>query len=269
MPSYHSLSAVDDRISQCRLPNLSGGRGSAMADVVPDRRLPAAHLDQRGVGRHARNATDPMRRELAMASVAQLAAAPVRRRQTDAGSSSDSVVTLRPSTLEGVPLIIAGRDAVFRRFIGEGSVVPRPKYCIIVDGSGVAGAGRSEHRLPRLSRTPQARLCDPSGRAGAGPAEKWHRRRRRHVGDPSDNSPSIAIAQRHAFERVDDVEDTTACRVPLAWIERFRTTWARTSSSRVPACPTRRCSTTPLRPQRSATCCSRRTTPANDRSRTN
>ena len=139
-----------------------------MADVVPDRRLPAAHLDQRGVGRHARNATDPMRRELAMASVAQLAAAPVRRRQTGAGSSSDSVVTLRPSTLEDVPLIIAGRDAALRRFIGEGSVVPRPKYCIIVDGSLVAGAGRSEHRLPRLSRTPQARLCDPSGRAGAG-----------------------------------------------------------------------------------------------------
>ena len=84
-----------------------------MADVVPDCRLPAAHLDQRGVGRHARNATDPMRRELAMASVAQLAAAPVRRRQTGAGSSSDSVVTLRPSTLEDVPLIIAGRDAAF------------------------------------------------------------------------------------------------------------------------------------------------------------
>jgi RimJ/RimL family protein N-acetyltransferase len=56
--------------------------------------------------------------------------------------SSDGVVTLRPSTVDDVPLIIAGRDAVFRRFIGEGSAIPRPKFCIVVDGSLV---GRVDH----------------------------------------------------------------------------------------------------------------------------
>ena len=48
---------------------------------------------------------------------------------------TDGVVTLRPSTPDDAPLIIAARDAAFHRFIGEGSAVPTPEYVIVVDGS--------------------------------------------------------------------------------------------------------------------------------------
>jgi hypothetical protein len=59
------------------------------------------------------------------------------------GPATDGVVTLRPSTPGDAPLIVAGRDAAFRRFIGEGSAVPTPEFCIVVDGSVVGCAAVS------------------------------------------------------------------------------------------------------------------------------
>jgi RimJ/RimL family protein N-acetyltransferase len=50
---------------------------------------------------------------------------------------TDGVVELRPSTPNDATLIIAGRDAAFRRFIGEGSAFPAPEFVIVVDGSVV------------------------------------------------------------------------------------------------------------------------------------
>ena len=142
---------------------------------------------------------------------------PVRRRKTGAmsdGSLSDGVVTLRPSSPEDVPLIIAGRDAAFRRFIGEGSVVPRPKYCIVIDGSLVGWVDHDRdgdrwwlapdevnigyHVFPEHRRrgyaTRAVALVLAQLRSGT------------DVGVATllihpDNSPSIAIARRHAFER--------------------------------------------------------------------
>lgn len=46
----------------------------------------------------------------------------------------DGVVTLRPSTSDDASPIIAGRDAAFHRFIGEGSAVPAPESVIVVNG---------------------------------------------------------------------------------------------------------------------------------------
>jgi hypothetical protein len=63
-----------------------------------------------------------------------------RIRETDAvtgGILTDGVVTLRPSTADDAPLIIAARDAAFRRFIGQGSAVPAPKFVIVANGSVV------------------------------------------------------------------------------------------------------------------------------------
>ena len=58
-------------------------------------------------------------------------------RETDVVTESiltDGVIELRPPTPEDAPLIIAGRDVEFRRFIGEGSAVPAPEYVIVVGG---------------------------------------------------------------------------------------------------------------------------------------
>lgn len=49
-------------------------------------------------------------------------------------SLTDCRVTLRPSSSDDAPLIIAGRDAAFHRFIGKGSAVPAPEFVIVVDG---------------------------------------------------------------------------------------------------------------------------------------
>lgn len=47
---------------------------------------------------------------------------------------SDGVVTLRPTTNADAPLLLAGRDATFHRFLGDGGSEPRPFACIVVDG---------------------------------------------------------------------------------------------------------------------------------------
>ena len=90
---------------------------------------------------------------------------------------TDGVIHLHPSTPENAPLIIAGRDTEFRRFIGQGSAVPAPKYVIVVGGCAVGwvdhdrdddrwwlAPGRSEHRVSRVSGRPGPLIRNPSGR---------------------------------------------------------------------------------------------------------
>lgn len=145
------------------------------------------------------------------------------------GVPSDDVVTLRPSTREDVPLIIAGRDAAFRRFIGEGSAVPRPKFCIVVDGSlvGWVDYDRDDDRWWLASDEVNIGYHVFPNHRGRGDATRAVGLMLAHLRDDTDvgvatllihpeNAPSIAIAQRHGFERVDDVEGRTFWRRPLA-----------------------------------------------------
>ena len=157
---------------------------------------------------------------------------PASGRQTDAmsvGSSSKGVVTLRPSKGEDVPLIIAGRDAVFRRFIGEGSAVPCPNFCVVVDGSlvGWADYDRDEDRWWLAPEEVNIGYHVFPNHRGHGYATRAVGLVLAHLRDDTDvgvatllihpeNSPSIAIAQRHGFERVDDVAGRTFWRRPLA-----------------------------------------------------
>jgi RimJ/RimL family protein N-acetyltransferase len=52
-------------------------------------------------------------------------------------STTDGVVTIRPSTPTDTAALVEGRDAEFRRFLGAGALDPRPTGCIIVDGAVV------------------------------------------------------------------------------------------------------------------------------------
>ena len=42
-------------------------------------------------------------------------------------------MTIRPSTPDDVPVLVAGRDEVFHRFLGDGDPAPHPVACIVVD----------------------------------------------------------------------------------------------------------------------------------------
>src|SRR5688500_3690470 len=50
---------------------------------------------------------------------------------------SDGVVTIRPSTAQDAPALIGGRDALSRRFLGDGDPSPAPTACITVAGEVV------------------------------------------------------------------------------------------------------------------------------------
>jgi len=47
---------------------------------------------------------------------------------------TDGVVTIRQPTAADTPILIAGRDAESRRWLGEGTDDPRPTACIVVGG---------------------------------------------------------------------------------------------------------------------------------------
>ena len=153
------------------------------------------------------------------------------QRQTfgvEQGELSDGVVLLRPSSPDDASAIIAGRDAVFRRFIGDGSAVPTPRYCIEVAGV-LVGWIDHDHDEDRWWLAadevnigyhvfPQHRGQGHASRAVAlvldvlrSEAEVTTATLLIHP----ENAASIAIAVRHGFERADDVTGRTFWRRPV------------------------------------------------------
>ena len=142
---------------------------------------------------------------------------------------SDGVVTLRPSTPDDVAPIIAGRDEMFRRFIGEGSAVPSPAFCIVVDGSvvGWVDHDRDDDRwwlAPDEVNIGYHVFPSHRGRGYATRAVGLVLAHLRGLPDVAvatllihpDNLPSLAIAERHGFERADDVVGRTFWRRAVA-----------------------------------------------------
>ena len=141
---------------------------------------------------------------------------------------TDGVVELRPSTPNDATLIIAGRDAAVRRFIGEGSAFPAPEFVIVVDGSVVGWVDHDRdddrwwlapgevnigyHVFPVHRRcgyaTRAARLMVQHLRADT----DWETAT---LLIHPDNVASLAVAERNGFERADDVNERTFWRRPL------------------------------------------------------
>ncbi len=138
---------------------------------------------------------------------------------------TDGVVTLRPSTPEDAPLIVAARDAAFRRFIGVGSALPAPEYVIIVDGSlvGWVDHDRDDDRwwlAPEEVNIGYHVFPEHRSRGYATRAVHLMLEHLRADTDweiatlliHPDNTPSLKLAERHAFERANDVEQRTFWR---------------------------------------------------------
>jgi RimJ/RimL family protein N-acetyltransferase len=138
---------------------------------------------------------------------------------------TDGVISLRSSTPDDAALIIAGRDAEFRRFIGEGSAVPSPEYCIVVEGSvvGWVDHDRDDDRWWLAPDEVNIGYHVFPAHRGRGYATRAVRLMLAHLTEDTDcgvatllihpdNAPSLAVAERNGFERADDVEGRTFWR---------------------------------------------------------
>lgn len=141
------------------------------------------------------------------------------------GVLTDGVVTLRLSTRDDAPLIVAARDAAFHRFIGEGSAVPAPEYVIVVDGAvvGWVDHDRDEDRWWLAPGEVNIGYHVFPEHRSRGYATRAVHLMLEHLRADTDgevatllihpeNAPSLRLAERHAFERADDVEQRTFWR---------------------------------------------------------
>jgi RimJ/RimL family protein N-acetyltransferase len=145
------------------------------------------------------------------------------------GAPKGSVVSLRLFEPSEAPLIVAGRDAAFRRFIGEGSAAPNPEFCIVVDGSvvGWIDHDRDDDRWwldPAEVNIGYHVFPEHRGRSYATRAvrlmlvhlrEDTEHRVATLLIHP-DNVPSLTVAERNGFERAADVEGRTFWRRQVA-----------------------------------------------------
>lgn len=134
---------------------------------------------------------------------------------------TDGVVTIRPTTDADVPLLVAGRDDVSLRFLGEGDPAPHPVACVVLgdDGEGeVVGWVDHDHDRSWLAED-EVNLgygLFPEHR-GHGYATRAVRLLVHHLAADTDwrvaslvidreNAASLALAPRAGFTRVDDLE---------------------------------------------------------------
>ena len=142
------------------------------------------------------------------------------------GTATDGVVTIRPPRADDVSVLLAGRDELFHRFLGEGDPDPQPTACISIGDETV---GWVDFDLDRAWLRPgEVNLgynvfAPHRGRGYATRAVKLllHRlalctdhRTATLLIDP-DNHSSLALAARAGFERVEDLDGNAYWRGPV------------------------------------------------------
>jgi RimJ/RimL family protein N-acetyltransferase len=130
---------------------------------------------------------------------------------------SDGVVAIRPATPHDAATIVAGRDDVSRRFLGEGDPEPRPVACVVVDGALV---GWVDYDHDRFWLEPEevnvGYQLFPEAR-GQGYASRAVTLLLEHLRDDTDwdvatllihpeNQRSLALARRLGFDSAGDLD---------------------------------------------------------------
>jgi Acetyltransferase (GNAT) domain len=130
---------------------------------------------------------------------------------------SDGVVTIRPATDDDVDALVAGRDAEFRRFLGEGDPRPHPIACITVDGEVVGWVDYDHERSWLEDDEVNIGYNLFAASRGHGYATAAVKLLMRHLAtetswrvatlliDP-ENARSLALAERAGFNRVNDLD---------------------------------------------------------------
>jgi RimJ/RimL family protein N-acetyltransferase len=130
---------------------------------------------------------------------------------------TDSVVTVRPSTSADVSALVAGRDEVFHRYLGDGDSHPSPTGCILVGGVVVGWVDYDHDRswLEPEEVNVGYNVFPPF--RGHGYGTRAVQLLMRHLAVDTDwqvatllihpdNERSLALARRAGFERVADLD---------------------------------------------------------------
>ena len=130
---------------------------------------------------------------------------------------SDGAVTLRAPQPGDAALLVAGRDEVFRRFMGEGDPEPSPTACIVVDDEIVGWVDYDVDRSWLEPGEVNVGYNVFAPHRGQGYATRAVELLLQHLAadteyttatlliDPS-NERSLALAQRGNFTRVGDLD---------------------------------------------------------------
>ncbi|MEY2452651.1 MAG: hypothetical protein QOD92_2225 [Acidimicrobiaceae bacterium] len=130
---------------------------------------------------------------------------------------SDGVITVRASTSADVSVLVAGRDEVFHRFLGDGDAEPRPTGCVEVSGVVVGWVDYDHDRswLEPHEVNVGYNVFEPF--RGHGYGTRAVRLLMRHLAMETEwqvatllihpeNERSLALARRAGFDRVDDLD---------------------------------------------------------------
>lgn len=143
-----------------------------------------------------------------------------------ARSISDGVVTIRPSTVDDVATLVAGRDAEFVRFLGEGSPDPAPTACIVVDGAVVGWVDHDHDRSWLLPHEVNVGYHLFAEHRGLGHATRAVLLLLEHLDHDTDwtvatllihpeNARSLALARRAGFTQVGDLDGNPYWKRPV------------------------------------------------------
>lgn len=123
---------------------------------------------------------------------------------------SDGLVLIRPLERGDGALLIAGRDAEWKRFLGPGDDDPRPAACIVVDGTVVGWVDYDVDRAWLVGGEVNLGYNVFASHRGKGYASRAVQLLMKHLATDTDhhtatllihpeNERSLALAERNAF----------------------------------------------------------------------